>query len=64
MSGESSEIERLKGCSDKTEQYDLLGQLFRQYFDKLNLAVKLRLSPKLARRVSVSDVLQESAAWL
>lgn len=60
MSPDASEADRLRSCSGPSERIDLLGQLFREHLDKLTLAVRLRLSPRLARRVSVADVLQDA----
>jgi RNA polymerase sigma-70 factor (subfamily 1) len=60
MEAELTEAERLRACSGKEEQRELLGLLFVKSLSRLRSATHVRMDVKLSRRVSASDVIQET----
>jgi len=60
MEGSPTEAESLLACAGAEERQRLLGRFLRRNMDRLRAAVGMRLDARLSRRVSVSDVLQET----
>jgi RNA polymerase sigma-70 factor (ECF subfamily) len=60
MAGELTEAESLLNCSGKEERRELLGILFVKCISRLRSAIHVRMDPRLSRRVSASDVIQET----
>ena len=58
--GGAQDVEEFLACESREERQCLLSRRFNEYFDRLAMAVKLRLDRRVARRYSVRDVLQET----
>lgn len=55
-----NEAEEFLACKSSEEQIALLARRFEEYSGRLGRSVKLRLDPRLAKRFSVRDVLQDT----
>ena len=53
-------VQQLLACEDEATREDLLAQVLSRLRERLKAVVRLRLDPRLRRRVDPSDVIQET----